>query len=58
MLDDEEYIPTFLVRWTAGVAWNLDYWSAQAGREIGPGDVEATTWALAEAGRGPRAPTA
>ena len=52
VLDDEEYIPTFLVRWTAGVAWNLDYWSAQAGREIGPGDVEATTWALAEAGRG------
>jgi amidase len=52
VLDDEEYIPTFLVRWTAGVAWNLDYWSARAGREIGPGDVEATTWTLAEAGRG------
>jgi amidase len=50
-LDDPEYIPTFLVRWTAGVAWNLKYWEAKTGESIGPEDVEATTWALAELGR-------
>jgi amidase len=51
-LEDEQYIATFLVRWTAGVDWNLKYWSAKTGDEIGPEDVEPTTWALAEAGRG------
>jgi amidase len=50
-LDDPEYIPSFLVRWTAGVAWNLKYWEAKTGESIGPEDVEATTWALAELGR-------
>jgi amidase len=55
-LDDPDYIPTFLLRWTAGVAWNLRYWEAQTGDEIGPDDVEPTTWALAEAGRGHSAP--
>ena len=48
---DPEYVPRFLVRWTSGVAWNLDYWSRQTGREIGFDDVEACTWALAEQGR-------
>ena len=51
VLDDERYIPQFLVRWSAGVDWNLRYWSAKAGREIGPDDVEQLTWALAEMGR-------
>jgi amidase len=51
VLDDERYIPQFLVRWSAGVDWNLTYWSARAGREIGPDDVEQLTWALAEMGR-------
>jgi amidase len=50
-LDDPEYIPNFLIRWTAGVDWNIKYWSAAIGREIGPDDVEPCTWALAEAGR-------
>ncbi len=50
-LDDPDYIPQFLVRWTSGVAWNLDYWSRKTGREIGPDDVEPSTWALAEQGR-------
>ena len=50
-LDDPDYIPQFLVRWTAGVAWNLDYWARKTGREIGPDDVEPSTWALAEQGR-------
>ncbi len=50
-LDDEAYIPMFLVRWTAGVAWNLDHWAKKVGREIGADDVEPLTWALAEQGR-------
>ncbi len=52
VLDDERYVPSFLVRWSAGVDWNLRHWSEKTGREIGPGDVEALTWALAEMGRG------
>ena len=51
VLDDERYIPQFLVRWSAGVDWNLRYWSAKAGREILQDDVEQLTWALAEMGR-------
>ena len=34
-LDDPEQIASFLVRWTAGIDWNLKYWSAAIGREIG-----------------------
>jgi amidase len=50
-MDDAEYVPTFLVRWTAGIAWNIKYWEAKTGKSIGPDDVEPTTWALAEMGR-------
>jgi amidase len=50
-LDDEGYIENFLVRWSAGVAAALDYWSLRTGRPIGAGDVEPLTWALAEQGR-------
>src|SRR5438270_9079205 len=55
-IDDEQYVETFLVRWTAGVAWNLKYWEAKTGKPIGSGDVEPATWALAEAGRAHGAP--
>jgi amidase len=55
-IDDEQYIETFLVRWTAGVAWNLKYWEAKTGKPIDSGDVEPATWALAEAGRAHGAP--
>ena len=51
VFDDERYIPQFLVRWSAGVDWNLRYWADRTGREIGPQDVEPLTWALAEMGR-------
>ena len=51
-LDDEEYIPNFLVRWSGGVDWNLRYWAAETGQEIGEDDVEPLTWALAQMGRG------
>jgi amidase len=51
-LDDEGYIPQFLVRWTAGVAAGLDFWAMRTGKPITPEDVEPTTWALAEQGWG------
>jgi amidase len=50
-LDDPEYIPNFLVRWTSGVLWNLKYWAAEIGRELTADDVEPLTWALAEMGK-------
>jgi amidase len=50
-LEDPEQIADFLVRWTAGVDWNLKYWSRAIGRDIGPEDVEPCTWALAQQGR-------
>jgi amidase len=50
-LDDQEQIANFLVRWTAGVDWNLKYWSAAIGRDLGAEDVEPCTWALVELGR-------
>jgi len=50
-LDDEGYVPQFLVRWTAGVAAGLDFWSMRTGKPIGADDVEPLTWALAEQGR-------
>jgi amidase len=49
-LDDSDYIATFLVRWTAGVAWNIKYWEGKTGKTIQAGDVEPSTWALAELG--------
>jgi amidase len=50
-LEDPEQIANFLVRWTAGIDWNLKYWGAALGRELGQDDVEPSTWALAEQGR-------
>jgi amidase len=49
-LDDEAYIPQFLVRWTAGVAAGLDFWSMRTGKQVTQEDVEPLTWALAEQG--------
>ena len=42
---------TFLTRWAAGQASTLSTLSMALGREIGEGDVEPLTWALAEIGR-------
>jgi amidase len=50
-LDDPAYTERFIQRWTAGVAWNLDYWSRRTGVEVTADGVEASTWALAEIGR-------
>jgi amidase len=49
--DDPSIVETFLVRWLAGTAWSLDYWSRKTGAPIGADDVEPLTWALAEQGR-------
>jgi amidase len=49
-LDDPGYIPQFLVRWTAGVAAGLDFWSMRTGKQVTKDDVEPLTWALAEQG--------
>jgi amidase len=55
-LDDEGYIEKFLVRWSSGVRFGLDYWERRTGESIGPDDVEPLTWALAEQGRAHSAP--
>jgi amidase len=49
-LDDPAYIPQFLIRWTAGVAAALDFWSLRTGKQVTEDDVEPTTWALAQQG--------
>jgi len=46
-----DVIETFMTRWQAGQAASLDDFSRLLGRELGPGDVEPLTWALAEEGR-------
>jgi amidase len=50
-LDEADYLTHFLTHWSAGTAWNLDHWSSVTGHDIGPDDVEPSTWAIAEAGR-------
>jgi len=49
-VDGERVRETFLTRWMAGQAGTLVQLSRVVGREIGPGDVERLTWALAEEG--------
>jgi amidase len=53
---DAEYIERFLQRWTSGIAWELDYWSRRTGAEVTADRTEASTWALAEMGRGVSGP--
>ncbi|MHB8464102.1 MAG: amidase [Acidimicrobiales bacterium] len=50
-LDDPAFTDNFILAWSSGAAYNIDYWSAQIGRTIGQADVEPLTWALAELGR-------
>jgi amidase len=49
-LDDEAYVPQFLIRWTAGVAAGLDFWGMRTGKQVTEDDVEPLTWALAQQG--------
>jgi len=55
-LDDPVHIERFTGRWATGVAFNLDYWARKTGREVTAEDVEASTWAFAEAARALSAP--
>jgi amidase len=50
-IDDPDYTERFIQRWTAGIAWNLDYWSRKSGKPVAEDGVEGSTWALAEMGR-------
>jgi amidase len=49
-LDDPNYVAQFMVRWSAGVAAGLDFWSMSTGKQVTQDDVEPVTWALAEQG--------
>jgi len=49
--EEMDIVDTFLTRWMAGQAATLDQLQIVVGREIGPGDVEPLTFALAEEGR-------
>ncbi|MGI8632394.1 MAG: amidase [Solirubrobacterales bacterium] len=50
-LDQPGVMQTFTLRWAANVDWTLNQMAAILGRELGPDDLETTTWALAEEGR-------
>jgi amidase len=49
--DAFDLIETFLTRWYAGQTEILEQFGILLGREIGPGDVEPLTWAMAEEGK-------
>ncbi|MCB1014247.1 MAG: amidase [Acidimicrobiales bacterium] len=50
-LDDEGFVPYFINAYNAWVARDLDRLGAAVGTPVTADDVEAGTWALAEAGR-------
>jgi amidase len=49
--EDFDLIETFLTRWYAGQTEILEQFGTILGREMGPGDVEPLTWAMAEEGK-------
>jgi amidase len=51
VLDSPDWAANFLALWSVGAAFGLDRWSHRTGTRIGPDDVEAVTWVLAEMGR-------
>lgn len=51
-----DLVETFLTRWCSGAAGSLALLGRVLRRELGPGDVEPLTWALAERGRATSAP--
>ena len=46
-----DVVDSFMTRWKAGQNASILQFSMILGRELGPGDVEPLTWALAEEGR-------
>jgi amidase len=55
-LDDPTSVERFIGRWAAGIAFDLDHWARKTDREVTADDVEASTWALAQAARSLTAP--
>lgn len=55
-LDDPDCVMAFVKVVMASTAQALEAWGAKIGREIGEGDVEPMTWALASRGRDLPAP--
>ncbi len=55
-LDEPEAVKGYLTVVSSSVARALDAWGAKIGRSIGEADVEALTWAVAQAGRSHSAP--
>ncbi|HTZ09998.1 MAG TPA: amidase family protein [Acidimicrobiales bacterium] len=52
-LDDPQFVTSFVLVWSAGVAYDLDHhWPARLGRALVAEDVEPLTWALADVARG------
>jgi amidase len=49
--DGFDLVDTFLTRWYAGQTEILDQFATLLGREMGPGDVEPLTWAMAQEGK-------
>ncbi|MCZ7535129.1 MAG: amidase family protein [Acidimicrobiia bacterium] len=49
--DDPSRVGPFLTVWSANAAYALDSWGRALGRDLGEGDVEPLTWALASHGR-------
>ncbi len=55
-LDHPDAMRGFLTVVGSSIARALDAWGAKLGRRLGEADVEALTWAVAQAGRGVSAP--
>jgi amidase len=55
-LGSQDLVDTFMVRWAAGAAASVALIGTLLGRELGPGDLEPLTVALAERGRAISAP--
>src|SRR5262249_31519808 len=51
VLDEHDGVMHFVTIVSANIARALEGWGARLGRTLGAGDVEITTWSLAERGR-------
>lgn len=51
-----ELVDHFTTLWIVTLVYNIRYWERKVGRDAGPDEMEALTWALAEMGRAVPAP--
>ncbi|MGH2686082.1 MAG: amidase [Actinomycetota bacterium] len=49
--EGDAFTTSFITLWSAGAAWDIEYWERKTGAPIGADDVEPLTWALVETGR-------